>query len=435
MEENALEANPSRSTVPQAAAGDTDAGSRALTVAMLLVALVAFGVYWLTAVLLDVRRAAGHFGADADQYAKLAHLLVHHRAARFHPVTTTLGIAWMNAFSPLLPWFSGATVLKAMFAAVGALGVWGAMWAFAALLPRRYFLLGGILYASSFGVWYFSAIPESKIVTATLSTLYIAAYVRFISKPTLQATVILLTVLALACLNEIVSAFLIAIPAVDMALRREFDRRRIQWLAGHVAVVLAAWLVLEFVVNGWLIPKIAESHFHMLIYYIMTNDHGLASLYGFVANWLFFNIVAPDTLTPQPPDFGGLFQPTLLTYLNSPLALATLLVLGLVAVAGLLPRYRAAHLGAAGSVLLPIAAFVLVRAIFFFIFNPLEAMLFSPAVTIAHWLVVLVPFAASRFPAKGGLLTALCVLMIATNAGFMLGPEGLSGLAARFLQP
>jgi hypothetical protein len=56
-------------------------------------------------------------------------------------------------------------------------------------------------------------------------------------------------------------------------------------------------------------------------------------------------------------------------------------------------------------------------------------------VTLVVWLIILVPFAASRFPAKGALLSVLCVLLIATNVGFMLGYEGWQGLAARFVSP
>jgi hypothetical protein len=76
-----------------------------------------------------------------------------------------------------------------------------------------------------------------------------------------------------------------------------------------------------------------------------------------------------------------------------------------------------------------------VRAVFFFGFNPAEPLLFSPAVTLVVWLIILVPFADSRFPAKGALLSVLCVLLIATNVGFMLGYEGWQGLAARFVGP
>ena len=394
----------------------------------LLVTTVAFGLYWLTGVLLASRHAAGHFGADANFYAVLADMAVHYRAARFHPVTTTMGVAWMKAFSFLTPWLAPATILKSYFAAVGALGVWAAMAAFSVLLPRSYVLLSSILYGGSFAIWYFSGIPESKIATATLSVLYIASYAHLRERWSLSGAIQLSVILALACLNEVVSAFLVIIPIVDTLLKRGLDWRHSRWLAAHVSVVLLAWLVLEIVVNGWYIPESTElegqSHFSMLLYYIAKNDYGLASLHGFIANWFFFNVVAPTPHALHWLEAGGYFPPTLLAYLTSPLALATLIAIALVGAASLVPRYPAATLGPAGELLLPLAAYAAVRGVFFFVFNPSEPLLFSPAVTFAHWCLLLVPFAASRFPAKRGLLAALCVLLIATNAGFMLGPDG-----------
>lgn len=412
---------------------------KVLTAEILLVTVAAFGLYWLTAVLLEARHAAAHFGADTPHYAVLADMHVHHRAARFHPMTTTLGLAWMKVFSPFTSWLAPATLLKAMFAAVGALGVWAAMAAFSALLPRGYVLLGGILYGSSLGVWYFSGIPESKIVTATLSVLYIAIYVHLRERWSISGALALSLILALACLNEVVSAFLVAIPVFDVLLRRGFNWRHFGWLAAHVPVVFMTWFALEVFVNGWLIPESAhpegQSHFNMLLYYIAKNDYGLASLHGFIANWFFFNIVAPTPHALQWPEAGGYFEPSLTAYLAQPLALATLVVIGLVATASLMPRYRAASLGPAGQILLPLCAYALARAVFFFVFNPSEPLLFSPAVTFVHWLVVLVPFAASRLPAKPAILAALCALLFATNASFMIGADGWSVLAARLAGP
>lgn len=412
----------------------------ALTAGTLSVTALAFGVYWLTAVVLASRQTTTHFGADTGFYALLADMAVHDRAARFHPVTTTLGLAWMKVLSPLLtPWLAPATILKAMFAAVGALGVWAAMSVFTALLPRGYVLLGGILYGSSLGVWYFSGIPESKIVTATLSVLYVAAYVRLRANWSTSGAMVLGAILTLACLNEIISALLLAIPMVDTLLRHGFDWRRYRWLSAQVLVVLAAWFVLEVFVNGWLVPESAyqegQSHFNMLLYYIAKNDYGLASIHGFIANWFFFNIVAPTPTAPLWPQAGGYFEPTLTAYLASPIALLTLCVIALVATTGVLPRLRAAKLGPGGELLLPLAAYAMARAAFFFIFNPSEPLLFSPAVTIALWLFLLVPFAASRFPAKQALLGVLCVLLFAANAHFMLGPDGWSGLAGHIVKP
>jgi hypothetical protein len=436
MSERAPNAVATQMATQETEAAGEIAGRGALTTGALLVAFVAFGIYWLTATLLGAREAAWHFGADSHHYAVLADMHVHHRAARFHPVTTALGLTWMKIFSPLTSWLAPATVLKAMFAAAGALGVWAAMSVFATLLPRGYVCLGGILYASSLGVWYFSSIPESKIVTATLSVLYIAAYVRLRERWSVSGVVALSAILALACLNEIVSAFLLVIPILDMLLKRGLDWRQFRWLAAHAPVVLVAWLVLEAVVNGWIIPETedpeAKSHFSMLLFNILKNDYGLATIHGFIANWFFFNLVAPTPYALQWPHAGGYFASTLLAYLASPLALTTLLVIALIGAAGLLPRYRATNLGPAGRLLLPLAAYALARAVFFFIFTPTEALLFSPAVTIVHWLILFVPFAASRFPAKRGVLGLLCALLFVTNAGFMLGPNSWSGLVGHF---
>jgi len=410
-----------------------------LSLAPLLVASAAFVVFLLSALLLDARVGIAYFGADADHFSVLEHQLVHHRAARFHPAMIVLGLGWMKSFAPLAAWIAPHVLLKAMFAAVGAAGVYAAISVFSMMLPRGYALLGGILYGSSLGVWYFSAIPESKILTATLSVFYIAAYLRLRQRWTMPGTIGLTAILAIACLNEIVSAFLIAIPLVDLLLRRGLDWKHGRWIAAHVLVALVAWFVLEVFVNGGLVPESnkpeMQSHFAMLLYYIASNDYSLASIHGFISNWFFFNIVAPTPHALWWREHGGYFQPSLAAYFWSPYALGVLALVAVAAAAALLPRYRAPSLGPAGSLLLPLAAYAAIRTTFFLIFNPAEPLLFSPAVTLAHWLILLVPFAASRFPAKRALLTALSVLLVVTNAGFMVGPDGWTGLAARLAGP
>lgn len=401
----------------------------------LLIAGAAFVVYLLSAVHLDARDAIAYFGADSDHYSVMEQQSFHYRAARFHPATILLGLGWMKLLSPLSPWIAPSLQLKAMFAAVGAVGVLAAISAFSVLVPRAYALLGGALFASSFGVWYFAAIPESKILTATLSTAYIAAYIRLRDHWTPLRAVGLTAILALACLNEIVSGLLVGIPIVDHLMRHGVDWRRGRWLAGHIVVGLIVWLVLEVVVNGGLIPESKkpelQSHWSMFLHYIASNNYGLASLHGFVANWFAFNIAAPTPHALWWTEFGGYFEPSLLAYRWSLVGMAAIILLATVCVVSLLPRYRASDLGAAGGLLLPLAAYALARAGLFFIFNPSEPLLFSPAVTLAHWLIVLVPFAASRFPAKPTLLAVLCVALIAANAGFMVGPDGWAALWAR----
>ena len=404
-----------------------DARERMHVLVPVLLALAAFAVYWRSAVILDGRSTTALFGADSPHYEFLRQSAVNHRAARFHPLTIVMGLGWMKLFAPLTVWMSPAVLLNGLFAAVGAIGVWASTVTFATLLPRRLALLGGVLYAASLGVWYFSSIEESKIVTATLSVLYIAAYVRMRDRWTLGAAIWLTIVLAMACLNEIVSAGLMAIPLIDAMARRGFEARREQWIVAHAMVVPAVWFFLEVFVNGRLIPETVhvegQSHYNMLLYYLAKNDYSLASIYSFVLNWFLFNIAAPTPTAPLWAEFGGYFAPTFTSYFRSLPTIGVIAALAVIVVASLIPRHRAGGLGTAGALLLGLAAYGLVRAAFFLFFNPAEPMLFSPVVTLVHWLILLVPFAASRFPAKEWVLAVLAICLILTNAGLILGRD------------
>src|SRR2546430_8995438 len=220
--------------------------------AFVLAASSAFGLYWLSSLVLQARNATTHFGADAHVYALLAEGIAVDGLTRFHPVTIVLGLAWMKLTNQLTLWVP-AHVLKALFAAVGAVGVWGALSAFASVMPRRCAILFGIIFATSLGIWYYSSIEESKIVTTTLSALYIATYLKLRKCWTKRGVVLLTAILVAACLNEIVAGFLVVIPAVDTLVQRGFDLRHGRWIAAHSIAVPLAFALLEFVVNGWLV--------------------------------------------------------------------------------------------------------------------------------------------------------------------------------------
>jgi hypothetical protein len=403
----------------------------ALSLSTLLVVGAAFAVYLVTALYLDARDGTSYFGADPDYYEVLARHTYDDTAARFHPSTVLLGLGWMKLFAPFEAWIAPHVTLKMMFAAVGALGVLGAITTFNILLPRGYGLFAGTLYASSLGVWYFAAIPESKILTASLSALYIAIYVRYRDDWNVWRTTGLNAVLAVACFNEIVAGFLIAIPAVD-ALLRGLNWSRVRWIGIQVAVALAMLIVLELVVNGGIVPKSTasqdQSHFALFLAYFARFRFDLGKFHDFAANWFFFNLVAPTPYALWWPQTGGYFEPRIMAYAASPLAYVAISLVAAMIVVGLASGARAASFGPADGLLLPLAAYAIVRAIFFILFVPNEALLFSPAVTLPHWLFVLVPFAASRLPGKRAVLAVLCVLLIVVNAGFMVGPTGWPAL-------
>ena len=394
----------------------------------------AFGVYWLSSFILAASgvTATTRFGSDSFFYTGLAQGEIVARSARFHPVTVVLAVAWMKILSPLTAWITPQHLFKAMFSAIGALGVGAAMWAFAAVVPRRHVLVCGLIYASSLGIWYFSSIEESKIVTASLSALYIAIYLQLRDNWSRRGAAFLTATLLVACLNEIVAAFLVAIPFVDTLVRRGWDwrqgLRKDWWIAVHGLTAPIAFVFLEFVVNGGLVARETNaesaSQFSHLMYYLANEDYSPASLYSFVVRWLFFNIAAPTptaTHNSAPNiQYGGDFAPALTDYFTSPWSAALVVVTCVMIAAIVLRRYRADSLGNLAGLPSALIAYALVRGAFFMMYLPGEPLINSPAVVLAHLLIVIIPFTASRFPAKQAVLVAFATLLFITNAVFFV---------------
>ncbi len=410
--------------------GQLEARKRATIRALPLVLTVAaaFAVYWLSSFLLEDRGATTKFGADSFFYVGLAYGEIIAREVRFHPVTVALALAWLKILGPLSPWIAPAHLLKAMFAAIGALGVGAAMWAFAAVVPRRHVLVCGLIYAASLGVWYFSSIEESKIVTAALSALYIATYLHLRDHWTRRGAALLTGILLLACLNEVVAGFLVVIPFVDTLVRRGWDWRHGWWIAVHGLAGPVALFILEVIVNGHVVareshPEVASELSHFL-YWLSSSDHSWPRLYAFVVRWVFFNIAAPTAtaLYEAAPKihYGGDFEPALANYFASPLPAATAVLACAMIVASVVPRYRPESLGNAAGIPWALAAYAVLRGVFFIIYLPGEPIINSPAVSLAHLLIVIIPFAASRFPAKQTVLAAFAVLLLLDNGMFFI---------------
>ena len=108
-----------------------------------LIPSVAFALYWFSALIIVATDRQHLFGSDAVLYVWLSDAQTFERIGsfynidritRFHPTTTAMAWVWMKVFSPLISWMSPQQLLRTMFAAVGAVGVWAAMTAFAAFV-------------------------------------------------------------------------------------------------------------------------------------------------------------------------------------------------------------------------------------------------------------------------------------------------------------
>ena len=240
---------------------------------------------------------------------------------------------------------------------------------------------------------------------------------------------LLTAILLLACLNEITAGFLAIIPVVDAVVQRGWDARRSWWIALHCLAGPLALAILESIMRGW--PRAVgthpegATHFSMMLWYAAQNDTSAHGLYKFLVMWLFINIAAPERHADHWADlsinYGGDFEPLLAHYLSSPMSIGLVVLFGVMLVASLLPRNRAEAMGSYKSILLALLVYALLRGTFFFFFNSKECLLFSPSATLAHMLVLGIPFMVSSLPAKGTLLLVCAVLLFLTNGAFIIG--------------
>jgi hypothetical protein len=163
----------------------------------------------------------------------------------------------------------------------------------------------------------------------------------------------------------------------------------------------------------------------MLLHYISQNQYTAASVYEFAIRWLFFSIAAPSPTARHDADasinYGGDFEPLLANYLSSPVSAILVVLFGVMLLVSVLPRYRGKAAACLPGVLLALAAYALLRGVFFLVFIPYECMLFSASVVLAHLLLIAVPFTASSFPRKQHLLAGVAALLFITNLTFIVG--------------
>jgi hypothetical protein len=403
--------------------------------------LAAFGIYWVSSLVLAARDEVYLFGADTVLYVELAKgpiverlgsYYAFDRITRFHPLTTALAVVWMKALGLLAPWLAPQQQLKALFAAVGAAGVWAAMAAFAAIVPARQARLWGLIYAFSLGVWYFSSIEECKIVTATLAALYIAVYLHLRERWTVRGAVVLTAILLLACLNEIIAAFLLAIPAIDTLVRRGWDLREAHWIIWHGLAAPVAFAFLEVAIKPYTAGAAASgpagegtSHLSMLIFYVSQSDFSAATLYSFLINWFFFSIAAPAMETSLAaaawPEYMAYFEPVLLNYFSSPVSAGLVVLFAIMLAACLVQQRQRDGSPELAGVAAGLAGYALLRGAFFLVVNPSECILYASGVTLAHLLLLAIPFGTSRLPGKRAILAACALLLLIVNGAFIIG--------------
>lgn len=400
------------------------------TVLRLLIVAGFCALYWLTSDILPVLWKGSSFGADSNLYFGLSIGQPDNHTLHYHVFTVALATAWMELFEPIVALGSAlqpAEWLKGLFALVGALGLLAAFSAFSAAVGTRNAILWSLVYGLSFSIWYFASIPESKIINGTLSSAYIAAYIHFRNDWTQSRLLALTAIFAAACFNEIVAIFLVAVPIVDIVIRDGFALRNFRWVFLQAllapAILGFADLGIGRAVTDGSSQVFEGNHFQLFLTYVALTDHSLSSLYGCVLQWFFFSLAAPTPYATGTaalwPQYYGYFEISFLNYFTHPAGVFFIAILGLISVCGILASRKklpAASLGLVAGLFV----YTLVRAFFFFLFDPDEALLYTPSVVLAHLVILAIPFAASSFRFKASAVTALAISVFILNLRFMM---------------
>jgi hypothetical protein len=169
------------------------------------------------------------------------------------------------------------------------------------------------------------------------------------------------------------------------------------------------------------------NHFSLFFWYAAHAQFTSNSVYYFLTSWLFFNIAAPERHAHHWANptihFGGIFMPGLANYVASPLSAALVALFAALLALIVVLRKKLATVPSMPAIMLGLLAYAFVRAAFFFVFNAKENLLFSPSATLAHLLLLAIPFAATSLPesAKVTLLALLAALLFVNNALFIIG--------------
>ncbi len=394
-----------------------------------MIFLSAFVLYFSTSAILIANESTGYFGADSEVYLNLAYGQIEPQAELFHPFTILIAHGWMSIFAPLKSFMSPGEILAAMFAAIGAAGVAAAHAAFRGIAQRSLVLPATLVYALSLSVWYFSSIHETKIIDAAIASIYIAIYIHLRNNWSLKGAVWLTIVLIIGCMNAIVAAFLVTIPAIDTFLKHKYNIFKLKWVVLHALPAPLIFLALELFINYSVQTRGLEaegnSHLDLLITFAKLGDHSLESFYGFILNWFIFSLAAPSQYANHTyqiwPDYEGYFYPAITTYFSHIAQALFIIAFAVILLLIIFSKKKISDNNNIHYLLIGLGLYSAERIVLFFIFIPSEALLYSSPTVLAH--LIIITALLSRCAVRMKLLAFhYCAAMLAiSNIRFIFG--------------
>jgi len=348
------------------------------------------------------------FGGDIPHYTfDIGHIFR-------HPLTTWLIKSYRGLIEGMFHVTASIPAMKFLFSFFGAINI-VIVYSICTMFFNRY---RSVLYTACYGfslsVWYFSSVPESYVISATLYSLYIWYFIKHSSDLRLTQVLISLGILTLALLNDISSVFLLLLPLTYYNKKIITDKKIRRFFLLHVFFFLASWFVIKF--QQWpLVEFYSNMRNDFSVKSFMINDFMEPLL-----NVTFFSIGAPShevSYAPRMlPHYPGYFVPSLWGYMNHIVtAIFFVFYSGFIMIA--LSRI---HLIKHNKFIIPFIIFIIARYVSIIFVNPGEAFLFTILSTLPLLLVLFFLFDMTNFKYKGIFEFILTFSIAASNLRFFI---------------
>jgi len=348
------------------------------------------------------------FGADVPNYTFGIGNLWH------HPLTGWLITSYRYFINNLLHIAYSTTVAKFLFSFFGAINVMIVYRIFLMFFNRYKSFLFTVCYGFSLSVWYFSSVPESYVISATLYSLYFWYFIKHCSDLRLMKVLILLGILAFAICNDISSVFLLFLPLIYFNKEIITNKRIRSYFLLHVFFLVALCIMFKFL--GWDVVK---------FFLIQREGYGPSSyvLSDFIEpflNVIFFSVGAPSHETSYAPRLlsfnSAFFKPTLLGYMDHIVTAIFFIFYGSLMIIALSRVQLIKH----NKFIIPFIVFIAARYLSIVFFNPGEAFLFTTLSTLPLLLILFCLFDTAHFRYKGAFELVLFLSMFASNLRFLI---------------
>lgn len=352
------------------------------------------------------------FGADVPRYTAIFKYdkINSGKIATRHPVPVYISIFYKRAFPSLENVIGKDLYVKVPYAFFGALGVLVGFYLSKQILEDPFHVLAfTLIYGFSGSILYFSSVPESYIITAFFSALYIYTFLKYKDRISWKSILILTLWYILSVLSEVLTAFLLVIPAVYFA--RDFinnKRVRLSLLTFLITSIFLAYIFLNITMH-------AISGDTLFSYYLAFKGDQSISLLDIlnelgevVLNFFFFSVGYPSYAVTHPlawePTYIGFFRPTLWEYFK--IKTAT----GFIILYSILLTLYIKQAKTKNLLTFSLLAYIVLRAIAILFFNPWESYLYV-APTVLPLLVILI----GQFKDYSGKMTRyfLCLFLLA----------------------